>query len=215
MVWTNFKRICLLGGVLIFLTSGLHAQTWSEWFSQKKTQEKYLLEQVAALKLYAGYLKKGYEIGSAGLNFIKSASKGEFDLHDAFFNSLKMVSPAVRQNPKIWEIVKMQVLIVKIFASLNRIDELGEQNQVYANLVQSNLSTECLVDIEELLLIITSGKIEMSDDERMSRIEKLYLSMETRKIFALRFFDAAQSLANERSNELKNLKKMEGWYENN
>lgn len=30
----------------------LPAQSFSEWFKQKKTQKKYLLEQIAALQMY-------------------------------------------------------------------------------------------------------------------------------------------------------------------
>ena len=47
--------IMLLG----MLVTGVKAQTFAEWFQQKKTQKIYLLEQIAALQIYTGYLQKG------------------------------------------------------------------------------------------------------------------------------------------------------------
>jgi len=210
---TRIKKWFLVCTSLLLFAQVSIAQTWSEWFSQKKTQKKYLLEQVAALKIYAGYLKKGYEIGSSGLNFIKSASKGEFDLHGTFFSSLKAVSPEIKHSSKIADIIQMQLQIGKAVLSVEELELLGDANQAYVALVGSNLLMDCLSDLEELLLVITSGKLEMSDDERLDRIDELYSAMQEKKIFALRFAAAARSLASARSKELKTLKEMEDWYE--
>jgi hypothetical protein len=54
----RIKKCFFLFALPLLFVQVSTAQTWSEWFSQKKTQKKYLLEQVAALKIYAGYLKK-------------------------------------------------------------------------------------------------------------------------------------------------------------
>lgn len=201
--------------VLALLMSGTaNAQTWSEWFSQKKTQQKYLLEQVAALKLYAGYLKKGYEIGHSGLTFIKDASKGEFDLHGAFFSSLKAVSPEIRNNVKVAEIIQMQIDVSKAFNALRSANSLTAQHISYFALVRSNLLDECLGDMEELLLIITSGRAELTDDERLLRIDRLHIQMQEKRSFALSFSNTFRQLHAERTRELETIKKMEEWYEN-
>jgi hypothetical protein len=201
--------------VMVFLSvAQLHAQTWPEWFSQKKTQKKYLIEQLAALKLYATYLKKGYEIGSSGLNFIKDAGKGEFDLHSAFFSSLKTVSPLVKKNVRIAEILKMQVAISKTFSSFRGLQNLSDANHRYIDLVSSNLLDDCIRDLEALLLVITSGRLELTDDGRMARIDQLYLGMQQKKIFTSGFSALVQSLARDRALEIKNIKEMEVRYEN-
>lgn len=206
-------RLFIVSISLMAIAGQTHAQTWSEWFSQKKTQKRYLIEQVAALKLYAGYLRKGYEIGSSGLTFIKGAAKGEFDLHSTFFSSLKIVSPAVRQDVRIAEIIAMQILIGKSFASLGRMDGLASESVDYLQLVGDRVLSECLNDLEELQLVITSGKIEMGDQERIIRVDRIYRSMQSKKIFALQFLGVAKSLAAESNSELKSLKEMEVWYE--
>jgi hypothetical protein len=200
--------------VLVFLSAGqLHAQTWSEWFSQKKTQKKYLIEQLAALKLYAGYLKKGYEIGSSGLNFIKDAGKGELDLHSAF-RSLKTVSPLVKKNVRLAEILEMQLAINKTFSSFRGLQNLSDANHRYIDPVSSNLLDDCQKDLEVLLLVITSGRVELTDDERMVRIDQLYRDMQQKKIFTAGFSVLVQSLDRDRALEIKNIKEMEVRYEN-
>lgn len=89
------KPISLLGLVFLLLFVGTNAfgQTWGEFFSQKKTQKKYLLEQLVALKMYAGYLKKGYDIVGSGIGTVWDIKNGEFSLHSTFFSSLKSVNP--------------------------------------------------------------------------------------------------------------------------
>ena len=201
--------------ILTLLISGnVNAQTWSEWFSQKKTQQKYLLEQVAALRVYAGYLKKGYEIGRSGLTFIKDASKGEFDLHGAFFSSLKAVSPEISNNVKVAEIIQMQMDVSKAFHALRNVKDLTAQHIAYLDMVRSNLLDGCLADMEELLLIITSGRAELTENERLVRINRLHEQMQEKRSFALGISGTFRQLGAERTRELETIKKMEEWYEN-
>ena len=53
---------------MVLCAENLFAQTLAEWVSQKVTQKKYLLQQIAALQVYSGYLSKGYSIAKDGLN---------------------------------------------------------------------------------------------------------------------------------------------------
>lgn len=211
-MYVKGKKIFGIFLMIAFSVNQLHAQTWSEWFSQKKTQKKYLIEQLAALKLYAGYLKKGYEIGSSGLKFIKDASRGEFDLHDAFFSSLKRVSPVIRKNVRIAEILEMQLEISKACAGFRKVQNLSSANHLYIDLVCSNLLDNCLNDLEQLLQVVTSGRLELSDDERIVRIDGLHLRMQQKKIFVDRFSGDIRSLDRERRLEIKNIKEMEVRY---
>lgn len=208
------KGLSALIMLMVFLSWSANAQTWSEWFSQKKTQKKYLLEQVAALKIYAGYLKKGYEISRSGISFIKDATKGEFDLHGTFFSSLKAVSPEIRNNAKVAKIIQMQIDVSKVFNVLRSAKGLTAQHTAYLDLVRSNLLNECLDDLEALLLIITSGKAELKDDERLLRLDHLHEDMQEKWRFAMSISNAFQQLGDERTKELGTIKWMEEWYEN-
>ena len=42
--------------LLGMLATTTQAQTFAEWFKQKKTQKKYLVQQIAALQVYIGCL---------------------------------------------------------------------------------------------------------------------------------------------------------------
>jgi 3-phenylpropionate/cinnamic acid dioxygenase small subunit len=55
--------------VMMFLVNAslINAQTFDEWFKQKETQIKYLVEQIGALKAYGEVVKRGYDIAHNGL----------------------------------------------------------------------------------------------------------------------------------------------------
>ncbi len=61
------------------------AQTFDEWFKQQETQKKYLIQQIAALQVYTGYVQKGYSVAKKGLATIGSIKEGDFNLHSNFF----------------------------------------------------------------------------------------------------------------------------------
>src|SRR5438270_40913 len=84
------------------------AQTFAEWFSQKSTKKKYLLQQIAALEAYGSVLKTGYNVAHHGLGTIGSFNNGEFQLHNAYYTNLKTVSPAVKNNVQVKEILQWQ-----------------------------------------------------------------------------------------------------------
>ena len=77
------KNIMIYFFCLLNITA-LKAQTFSEWFRQKKTQEKYLIQQIAGLEVYAGYLKKGYKIFDTGSKTISKIKSGDLNMHQLF-----------------------------------------------------------------------------------------------------------------------------------
>lgn len=190
-LWKISVSVALIMLITVQLSQG---QTFGEFFNQKKTQKKYLLEQIAALQVYIGYAKKGYDIASSGLQTVRDITSGEFNLHSGFINSLKLVSPAVRKNYKVIEIIDYQIRISKAFASVKYNDLLSLPNQSYVGDVQSQVILDCGNDLEELLLIITSGKIKMRDEERLKRLDKLYDSMIDKYAFTMNFIGQVNSL---------------------
>jgi len=87
------------------------AQTAAEFLRQKKTQEKYLLKQLAYLELYCSELRKGYQLAKEGWGTIKGFTDGEFKLHEAFFDALSTVSTVVKKDFRVGEIAAMQLRI--------------------------------------------------------------------------------------------------------
>lgn len=181
-----------------------NAQTWNEIFKQKETQKKYLIQQIAAMKLYAGYLKKGYGIANKGINSIKDISKGEFDLHQSFFTSLKMVNHAIAGNSKIAQVIAWQMTISKDLLALNSRTELPPSYKSYIRQVRLKVMKECEQDMEELLLVITQGKLEMKDDERIKRLDKVYESMKDKYQFTQSFSNQVKTLSLQKEQEERN-----------
>lgn len=199
------KRMSLLLVVFMSVASNLQAQTFGEWFQQKATQKKYLLQQIAALQVYIGYAKKGYKIAKEGLNTIGGFTRGEFNLHTDYFNSLKTVNPEIKRYIKIADITRLQIKIVQNYnrtqRQLNSSNAFSGDELAYVSRVFSRLLDDCAQTIDELITITTGGKLEMKDDERIKRIDQLYLDMQDKYTFSQSFSNDAKSLAASRIKE--------------
>jgi hypothetical protein len=63
------KRVVTI--LFIVISQCAHAQNWKEWTQQKKTQLKYLSEQIIAFKTYMQFVEKGYSIAKNGLILLR------------------------------------------------------------------------------------------------------------------------------------------------
>lgn len=199
------KRILLLAIAGMLISHPSNAQTFGEWFNQKATQKKYLLQQIAALQVYIGYAKKGYKIVNSGINTIRNIKNGDFNLHRDFFNQLKNVNPAIRKYAKVADIIAYQIKIIKqAKATLQQIREtkqFTESELDYCKQVFGNLLDECLKTIDELIMVTTSGNLKMKDDERLKRIDGLYADVQDKYSFACSIGDDMGLLAVQRLGE--------------
>ncbi|MCC8409330.1 hypothetical protein LJ707_10335 [Mucilaginibacter sp. UR6-1] len=176
-----------------------HGQTWSEWFKQNKTQKKYLTQQIAALKVYIKYAQKGYKIAKEGLTTIGNITNGEFNLHEVFFNSLRMVNPEIKNYVRVADIIALQVKIVKEYNStyswLSRSDTFEGSELDYIERSYRRLLENCEALIDELIAVTTDSQLEMKDDERMERINRLYTQMQENWEFCRGFGNESKGLA--------------------
>lgn len=199
------KRILLLAtaGLFAFLSS--NAQTADEWLNQNSTQKKYLLQQIAALKVYLGYAKKGYTIVTSGVTTIRNIKNGDLNLHRDFFNRLKNVNPAIRKYAKVADIIAYQVKIIKqtkiTIQQIRETKQFAEAELDHCKQIFDNLLNECMKTVEELILVTTSGKLEMKDDERLKRIDRLYADVQDKYSFACSFSEDMGLLAVQRLGE--------------
>lgn len=206
-------------GVTLLLAFGLFGfsgtvlgQTFGEFFKQKKTQKRYLLQQIAALQFYIGQAKKGYELVGSGLNTIKDFSNGEFGLHRTFISSLKLVSPQISGHVKVADIIADQASIIKSFNRINGNGLLTMEAKLYVRQVQAGVIEECLRDLEELVLIVVSGKIEMTTDQRISRLNKVSLAMREKLGFSQDFCQEVYALVQAKENEIISIQKLKYHY---
>lgn len=199
----------ILISLLLLGTATANAQNWNEWFNQKETKTKYLLKQIAGLKIYLDYAEKGYNIANHGLQTIHSIKKGDFNLHNDFFNSLKQVNPSIQNWSRVADIIAMQIKIVKqiksVLSSINRDAQFTSNEIDYCKAVFERLSEDCLEDINELMIVTTARKLEMKDDERIKRIEKIFLDMQDKYAFVSSFGNEMKVLSVQRLNEKKEI----------
>src|SRR5258705_13979585 len=125
---------------------------------------------------------KGYEIVSKGYNTIKNLSQGNFNLHQMFLDGLMQVSPVVKKYKKVADIIACQGMIVKEYKSaFNRFKKSGQFNFKeidYMGDVYKNLFDKSLQNLDELLMVITANRLRMSDDERLTAIDRIFDNVE-------------------------------------
>lgn len=191
------KNSLLLCAVLITSVS-LKAQTWSEWFKQKKTKLKYIAQQIAAFKVYEDYLRQGYRIVDDGWSVINDIKHGDFDLHHNYFSSLKEVSHLIKEYGKITGITTLQLQILQTNDNIEKIVHSNKYLQTqeinYINKILNNLLNNCTDDLNELQILTKSGSVSMKDDERLQRIDNLYANMRDKYAFTKHFESSVRVL---------------------
>lgn len=175
------------------------AQTWGEWFNQNSTQRKYLLQQIAALQVYIGYAQKGYAIARDGLHTIGSFTGGEFNLHSVFFDKLRKVNPVIKQYGRVADIIALNIKILQDYQNtygwLSGSDAFHGNELDYIEKAYGRLLENCEALVDELTAVTTDGQLEMKDDERMARIDKLYAQMLDNWAFCKSFGNQSKTLA--------------------
>ena len=190
---------------MLCLAASVVAQNAKEMFRQKKTQRAYLIKQIALLRVYLGYVKKGYDIAQKGLTMIHHIKHGEFQLHDAFFTSLENVNPHIANSARVAAILSRQVALFRQVADLKHRyssdDNLSADEILYLTRVFNNLLLHLEESAADLLVIIRSGQTGMEDNERITRIDKLYAEMLDQHAFVETFSSGVGSLVISRAKE--------------
>lgn len=193
----------------LFLFLLFTALMMTDLYGQLK-QRKVLLQQIAALKVYTDYAQKGYSVAKKGLTTIGDFKRGEFNLHSDYFNSLKTVNPKIKTYAKVAEIIALQLKIIKSSSFIIRQVQWGDLfhgNEIaYIKRVVDRLIENCDGNLEELLTIVTDGQLEMKEEERMKRIDALYLNMLENYSFGESFTKQTRLMVLSRAKEKKDLK---------
>jgi hypothetical protein len=208
------KHLLAFALVTAAMSHGVRAQTFAEWFSQKRTQKKYLLQQIAALQVYSGYLKTGYGIAKGGLGSIGGFLRNEYGLHSNYYTHLKTVNIAVKNNPQVDEIIRRQQDILKQTAAIKKQDGLTSTETNYSAKVCRALLSDCDARINDLQTILSDNKTEMSDEERIRQISRLHLAMQDNYRFAADFRSQLQIYVRNRQQEQQDNNTLKKLYAN-
>lgn len=191
--------------LLFFLLTSpayMMAQGTGAVFNQQASKTKLMLAQIAGYQTYLHELKTGYNTMENGLNTVHALKGGTLDLHTAYFTSLQQVNPVIQNNPKAKAVSGLQQQIVTLFnteiAWQQKQQALSTAEATYIKAVYQNLLAKCKTDIAELNDVLTPGKLQMTDHQRLERIDHIYASMQDKQAFASSFTSHCRQLANDR-----------------
>lgn len=207
------KRI-LIVMVLLINACCVSAQTFEEWFKQKETQIRYLVEQIGALKAYGEVINKGYDIAHNGLTNVFNNKEGDYRQHSNYFLSLWKVKTSVKSYSKVLSTFSIKADIEKQYRLIKSSTTgfLNDKERNYVNSVYDNLISDCNDLAGELQMIINNDQLQLKDDERIQRIDKIYLDMQDRYEFSQLFANEIKLLAINRGKEGKEVNKLYSRY---
>lgn len=161
-------------------------------------------------------MKKGYEIISKGYNTVKNLSQGNFSLHETFLNGLLAVNPKIKTYKRVADIIIMQKQLINnyksAFAKFKGSSTFNNNELMAMGTVYDNLFNLSLKNLDELLMIITAGKLRMTDAERLQAIDRIYDDMKEKTDFLQYYNTNNQSLQKIRSQELHSLEVISDLY---
>jgi len=192
----------LLTAIATGMTISAKGQTFAEWFQQKKTQKKYLLEQIAALGTYSGYVQKGYAITKQGTGAITGYLGEEWEKHSEFYSRKQKVAPAYRDNPQVGEIINWQQEIVSHLKKLYGSEGFSEHEVQYLKKVGLSVMNDCMHQVELLEKVCTDSQVTMSDKERLGLIARIHDDMSGNLRFTTGFVGQALLYSSRKQRQL-------------
>ena len=207
------KRIIVLIGFILLAEAGqIQAQSLAQDIEQLALDYQKLAEMKHMLSsMYTSYteLHQGFEQ-------LKSIAEGNFNLHKAFLDGLLVVSPIVRDYPKVVRIIDNEAALVKEYRSESTVlGGVGFSSGTldYFNSLYGNLLTSSLYNLEELAMVLTDGELRMSDAKRLSAIDRIDRDMTDQLGFLRSFNGRAGILAGQmgiEGNDIKVMRSLNG-----
>jgi hypothetical protein len=207
----TLKRCGAMLILILIFSVRAHAQ------SDELQQLLLNIEKLTQFKAILSDMKKGYQIYQQGYGTISNLSKGNFDLHNVYLTGLMAVNPAVRNNPRVGQIMSQQSDIIseyKRYTNLFRQSGTFSNSEIsYISSVFSYVVKQSNTNIDDLAGVTTAGQLRMSDDDRLRAIDRIYNSS-TDQLNFLRYFNRkAVMLSLQRSkdrNDTQTLKRLYG-----
>ena len=134
-------------------------------------------EKLTSLKANLQQMDNGYTLLKNGYTNVRNIAKGTFSLHKAYLDALLLVSPAIRNDPRIATIINAEYSIVAGYHAANaRWSGSGvftPQEMSYIIDLYSMLLQRCMQSIEELTMVLTADQLRMSDGQPMQAIGRI------------------------------------------
>ncbi len=173
-------------------------------------------EKLSQLKNILTDMKKGYEIVSRGYNTVKDIASGNFSLHETFLDGLTVVNPEIKKYQRVADIISYQKNIISEYKSaykrFKNSDTFNQRELEYLGKVYGELSSQSLRNLDDLITVITSTKLRMSDDERLKAIDRIFADTEDKLQFLRSFNKETRILSLQRQKEKAALNSLSRYY---
>lgn len=161
----------LLIPLLLLLTSRGYGQ------SVEIQQLLVNIEKLAQQKASYQTMVNGYKTLAHGYQQVSELTKGNFLLHKDYLDGLLAVSPSVRQYGRIQAMMQKHARLVDTY-QINLLQLQSGRLLKASELQQFKIEAAALVRlsssaIDEMIEVLTPGRMRMSDEERISMINRL------------------------------------------
>ncbi|MFD0765404.1 hypothetical protein ACFQZI_11120 [Mucilaginibacter lutimaris] len=194
--------LCIFSLTWIAFQAQAQSLSFSDLFGQQGKKKKLMAEQVSGIYTYLAAIKGGYSIMQNGLDLSHELKGGTLGLHTSYYNSLQQVNPVVKQEPKGKAIADLYGELSNRFStelSWQKKQRVLKANELsYLEKVSDNLIRLAGKDLAETNAVLTPGKLQLTDQERLDRLDKLYAAMKEKAGFAASFTAKSRALAQNR-----------------
>lgn len=150
------------------------------------------IEKLSQMKQTLQNMYSAYITLENGYNKVKDVTSGNYSLHQVFLDGLLAVSPTIKNYVHVADIISDEAKILSEYksalsgfksSSFFKTKELDYISGVYTKIVDGSVS-----NLDALVMVLTAKQTRMSDDERLTEIDRIYNDMEA-KLSALRSFN--------------------------
>lgn len=156
-------------------------------------------QKLSGLKSMLRQMYTGYAVLRQGYLAVGAVSRGNYQLHEAFLDGLLIASPTIRADPRAAGIIEDQRQLMHEYAagwSAFRHDQhFNPEELSYLLAVYHNLISQSLQNLNDLSLVLSDGKLRMSDAERLAAIDRIYQQSHDQLSFLRSFNDRNRRLA--------------------
>ncbi|WP_343748159.1 hypothetical protein [Fluviicola sp.] len=173
--------------------------------AQKNKELKIQMEQLAKYKLQSTIVKEKNRIDEQGLDNISRYKNGTSVLYSEYFKSLFTVNVNIKNGDKAQYIRDVIDEIKRFFPStITKATNSGiyERGEIaYFLKVYDNVLKDCNDIIRNLNAVTSNNQLEMSDDQRIERIDLLHDRMVSAYMFSRQFCNNIENIKRARERE--------------
>ncbi|MCT1524702.1 hypothetical protein [Sphingobacterium hotanense] len=177
----------IISVLLASFVTHTNAQNTAEWLRQKRTQNRYSLEQVLAANVYTDYIKKGYDVLAAGLAAVAGSKRSELEGHRTFFERVRM--GMIRAIPVSYEQKFKRINLrisynLRLAAKLTENGALGASEKQYFRGIFSRINLDRIRREEKLKTVLSASEPAMNDHQRINFLDRCLAEMESEFAFS-------------------------------